>query len=615
LSRDSSYPASADTPQSGAENPGAQPRVGLVELIQSRAQAAPDAVALVSARKTLSYREMESRSNQLAHQLRGAGIGPEVVVGICDDRGPDMVVSALAVLKAGGAYLPLDPEYPADRLQFILDDTQAPLLITRGEIGERIGKGRWTVFNLDQAATQLAANPHTPPEVKVSEQNLAYVIYTSGSTGQPKGVQITHANLLNLVSWHNQAFSVSPADRASQLASLAFDAAVWEVWPNLVAGSSIHFPDNATRVSPRALKDWLLQEHITISFVPTPLAESLMDLDWPREARLRLLLTGGDTLRHNPSPNLPFTLVNNYGPTECTVVATSGVVAPTQHRVGSPAIGRAVSGAEVYILDEQLQRVEPGVVGELYIGGAGVGRGYINRPDLDAERFVPNPFSQTASDRLYRTGDLASFLADGQIVFSGRIDEQIKIRGYRIEPGEIVAALDQYSGIKASVVVAREENGDKRLIAYVVDSAAADLSHTGLQDFLKKYLPDYMVPTTFVRVDSLPMTASGKVDRAALPAPSPEQIISDPQYVAPRTPVEERVVAMLSQLLGIERVSVHDNFFFLGGHSLLGTQLIARARDAFGVEIPLRTVFDSPTAEELSAVIEDMLRNEAISVD
>ena len=531
MSRESSYPASVDTPRSGAEIPAAQPRVGLVELIQSRVQDAPNAVALVCARKTLSYGEMEARSNQLAHHLRTAGIGPEVVVGICDDRGPDMVVAALAVLKVGGAYLPLGPEYPADRLRFMLDDTQAPLLIVRGEIGERVGKGRWTVLNLDQAATQLAAYPQTFSKVEISEQNLAYVIYTSGSTGQPKGVQITHANLLNLVSWHNQAFSVSHEDRASQLASLAFDAAVWEVWPNLVAGSSIHFPDNATSVSPRALKDWLLQERITISFVPTPLAESLMDLDWPREAPLRILLTGGDALRHNPSPNLPFTLVNNYGPTECTVVATSGVVTPTQHRVGSPTIGRAISGAEVYILNEQLQKVGPGVVGELYIGGAGVGRGYIHRPDLDAERFVPNPFSQNAGDRLYRTGDLASFLPDGEVVFSGRIDEQIKIRGYRIEPGEIIAALDQYSGIKASVVVAREENGDKRLIAYVVASAAADLSHTGLQDFLKKYLPDYMVPTTFVRVDSLPMTASGKVDRAALPAPSTEQVISELQYV------------------------------------------------------------------------------------
>jgi acyl-coenzyme A synthetase/AMP-(fatty) acid ligase/acyl carrier protein len=314
-------------------------------------------------------------------------------------------------------------------------------------------------------------------------------------------------------------------------------------------------------------------------------------------------------------PGLPFTLVNNYGPTECTVVATSGTVAPNPHPDAPPTIGRAISNFQIFILDEQMQPVPAGVAGELHIGGPGLARGYLYRPELDKERFIPNPFSQTAGDRLYKTGDLARFLPDGQIAFTGRIDEQIKIRGYRIEPDEIAAVLDQYSGIKASVVVARGEVDDKRLIAYVVASSDADLSLSGLQEFLKKYLPDYMVPGTFVRVDSLPVTTTGKIDRSALPDPTPETTIKDQMRIAPRTPVEERVVAILSELLGTEQVSVNDNFFFLGGHSLLGTQLIARARDSFGVELPLRTVFDSPTAEELSAVIEQMLRNEAISAD
>ena len=596
----------------GASEPSA---VLVMDLVRARGHAAPDAPALVSDNEVLNYGELEIRSNQLAHDLQSAGVGPETLVCLCHDRGPAMVVAALAVLKAGGAYVPLDPAYPADRLRFMLEDARTPILITRREIGQRIGTGNWKVVNLDEDSSRIASRPQTPPAVAVFEQNLAYVIYTSGSTGRPKGVQITHKNLLNLISWHNSAFSVSAEDRTSQLASIAFDAAVWEIWPSLVAGASLYFPDEATRVSPESLRDWLISNRITISFVPTPLAELLITLDWPRDAALRILLTGGDALHVHPLRGLPFTLVNNYGPSECTVVATSGTVAPNPHPEAPPTIGRAISNFQIYILDEQMQPVLAGVAGELHIGGLGLARGYLYRPDLDKERFIPNPFSQTAGDRLYKTGDLARFLPDGQIAFTGRIDEQIKIRGYRIEPDEIAAVLDQYSGIKASVVVARGEIDDKRLIAYVVASADAELSLSGLQEFLKKYLPDYMVPGTFVRVDSLPVTTTGKIDRTALPEPTPEATIRDQMRIAPRTPVEERVVAILSELLGTEQVSVNDNFFFLGGHSLLGTQLIARARDSFGVELPLRTVFDSPTAEELSAVIEQMLRNEAISAD
>jgi len=592
-----------------------QPLFLVAELIAAQAQRTPSALALASRNEILTYADMEAQAERLSHYLQSVGVGPEVLVGICLDRGPAMVVAALATLKAGGAYLSLDPEFPLDRLRFMLDDAQVLVLITRQKIDKRIAKGRWKVVDIDTDEARILSHPKTPPATSISAENLAYVIYTSGSTGRPKGVQITHGNLLNLISWHNRTFSISATDRASQLANLAFDAAVWEIWPYLVAGSSVHFSDEATRVSVEPLRDWLIQERITVSFVATPLAESLISLEWPRDIALRILLTGADTLHHYPPANLPFALVNNYGPTECTVVATSGTVSPDPHPSGLPSIGRAIDNFQIYILDEHLRQVPTGTVGQLHIGGAGLGRGYLNRPDLDAERFIANPFSPTLGDRLYKTGDLARLLPDGNIAFVGRIDEQIKIRGYRIEPDEIVAVLDQYSGVQSSVVVTRENSGDKRLVAYVVVAPGVTLTHSALQDFLKTYLPDYMVPAAFVQISSLPMTHSGKIDRAALPVPGAENTIADQVYVAPRTPTEERLAAILSELLGIRQVSVNDNFFFLGGHSLLGTQLIARTRDAFGVELSLRTVFDFPTAAEISSVIEEMLRRESMTAD
>ena len=587
----------------------------VTESIATQAQLIPNALALQSESQVLTYCDLEAQANRLAHHLQSIGVGPEVLVGVCLDRGPDMVVAALAVLKAGGAYLPLDPEFPVDRLRFMLDDAQAPVLITREKIDMRIAKGRWKVVDIDADEIKLAGYPQTPPLASISAENLAYVIYTSGSTGRPKGVQITHGNLLNLISWHNRAFSISANDRASQLASLAFDAAVWEIWPYLVAGSSVHFPDDETRVSVEPLRDWLIEERITVSFVATPLAESLTSLEWPQDAALRILLTGADALHHYPRAGLPFALVNNYGPTECTVVATSGTITPNPHPSGPPSIGRPIDNFQIHILGEDLRPVAAGSVGQLHIAGAGLGRGYLNRPDLDAERFIANPFSSIPGDRLYKTGDLARLLPDGNIAFVGRIDEQIKIRGYRIEPDEIAAVLDRYPGIHGSVVVAREDSGDKRLVAYLLAAPDTALNHSALQDFLKNYLPDYMVPAVFVQVSALPMTHSGKVDRAALPAPGADNTIADQLYVAPRTATEERLVAILSELLSVRQVSVNDNFFFLGGHSLLGTQLIARTRDAFGVELPLRTVFDFPTAAEISSVIDEMLRRESMTAD
>jgi len=586
-------------------------------LVSEQARKTPNAIAIASETQTLSYGELDSRANHLAVRLQALGVGPEVLVGICLQRSPEMIVAALAVLKAGGAYVPIDAEYPLERQLFMLRDTKLRVLILqdRDEVAQRLPVGDWKVLILNEESKAAPKAASVPAPAPVELDNLAYVIYTSGSTGQPKGVQITNRGLLNLIYWHRRAFSITAADRASQVASFGFDAAVWEVWPYLTAGASVHFPNDATRGSAVSLREWLLERKITVSFVPTAMAESLLELDWPAQLPLRLLLTGADTLHRYPAASLPFALINNYGPTECTVVTTSGEVVPDASKDRQPSIGRPIDNVQVHILDDQLEPVPLGEVGELFIGGDGLARGYLNRPQQNAEAFIPNPFSDANGERLYRTGDLARYLSDGQIAFVGRTDEQVKIRGYRIEPNEIVMRLNQYPGVQTSQVVVRTEtSGEKRLVAYLV-AAETRLTRSALQDYLRGYLPDYMVPAVFVRLDLLPLKASGKVDRALLPAPTATNTIDDDVYIAPRTAVERRVVSILSELLGIEKVGVNDNFFFLGGHSLLGTQLIARARDSFSVELPLRTVFDRPTAAELSAEIERMLRTDAISAD
>jgi acyl-coenzyme A synthetase/AMP-(fatty) acid ligase/acyl carrier protein len=434
------------------------------------------------------------------------------------------------------------------------------------------------------------------------------VIYTSGSTGRPKGVEITHGNLLNLVVWHQQAFNVTPDDRASQIANPSFDASVWEVWPYIANGAAVYLPPQHVRSDPELLRDWFVVCGITIAFVPTPLAERMMTLEWPRETSLRVLLTGGDTLHSYPPPDLPFTVVNNYGPTECTVVATSGPVLPGGNRNVLPTIGRPISRVHVHILDNRLRQVPPGVTGEICIGGAGVGRGYLNAAEMTAERFVPDFINAGSTTRLYRTGDLARCLPDGQIAFVGRIDDQIKIRGFRIEPNEIAAALTTHPQIGTSIVASREDAaGPKRLVAYVVLKNGTSPTDADLRDFLSARLPDYMIPSAFVRLESLPVSANGKIDRTALPAPDASNTLHRYRHVAPRTPIERRIADLLGPLLGVQVVSVEDNFFLLGGHSLLGTQLIARLREAFGVDLSLRALFEYPSVEALAAEVERLV--------
>lgn len=591
------------------------------ELVTARAASAPDAPALTARGEVMTYGELDERANQLANYLIRLGVQSKShnnLVGVCLDRSVTAVVCSLAILKAGGAYLPLDPTYPSERLAFMLNDAQPHVLITRPEVAEQLPTGAWQVIAIDRDDPEISHQSTDSPVCDITPEDLAYVIYTSGSTGQPKGVEITHASLMNLVSWHQSSFKVTTGDRASLLAGMGFDAAVWETWPYLTAGASLHLPDECTRLSPERLRDWLVTEEISISFLPTALAERLMSLKWPLSTALRILLTGAETLRRFPSNNLPFQIVNNYGPTECTVVATSGFVSPNMGRNALPTIGRPIANTEVYILDENLRQVPVGTAGELHIGGASVARGYLNRPELTAEKFIRNPFSNRPAARLYKTGDLACYLENGEIAYLGRVDDQVKILGHRIEPNEIVTVLDRHPSIQESLVVACEDAGsEKHLVAYVVPNHESRLAAAELRTFLGNELPEYMVPAVFVRLEMLPLTNNGKIDRAALPAPNLENTLRDEEFIAPRTPIEERLAVMLSSLLGLEHVSVTDNFFMLGGHSLLGTQLISRIRGAFGVELALRTLFDAPTIEELALEIERlvMARVQAMSED
>ncbi len=548
----------------------------------------------------MSYAELDHKASRLALHLQTLGVGAETVVAICLERSFEYVIAALAVWKAGGAYLPLDPHWPEDRRNFIVEDAQALVAITRAPLKL---KARYVVdLGKEFQETDRLFEP-TP----VHRENLAYVIYTSGSTGQPKGVEVTHGNLLNLIFWHRRTFGVTTDDRATFLAGLGFDAAVWELWPYLTAGAGIAITPEKVRTSADLLRNWLGSHDVTVSFVPTALAEPMISAQWPKTAKLRYLLTGADTLHRYPSSGLPFRLVNNYGPTECTVVATSGVVPTAAETEALPSIGAPIANTFLYLLNERFQPVAPGETGEVYIGGTSVARGYRNRGGLTAERFFEDPF-RIGKGRMYRTGDLASALPDGQFAFHGRTDTQEKIRGHRVEPDEITSALVSHSAVSEGAVIARAAgSGEKQLVAYVVLKAGAEPSAQEIREHLAARLPEYMIPAAFVKLNALPLNANGKLDRAALPTPAPSNALSLSDYRAPEAPIELAVAQILRDLLDLPRVGLDDNFFLLGGHSLLGTQLVLRLRDQFGLDLTLRHLFEAQTVEKLSQTVERML--------
>lgn len=571
--------------------------------IASWAAATPDKVAVTDDVRRLSYAELERDSNRLATRLREAGAGPERCVGLLLERSTDFVVAALATFKSGAAYVPLDPTTPSDRIRSILTDAGAVALLTSSSFATDESQP-WAVVAVDRSnATPSAAFARTD----VDPEMLAYVIYTSGSTGRPKGVEITHASVCNLIDWHQSAFAVSAADRASQVAGLGFDAAAWEIWPYLTAGASLHIADDTTRRSPEALRDWLVAQKITIGFVPTVMAEQLFRTDWPADTALRLLLTGGDRLSRRPPVELPFAVVNNYGPTECTVVATSGIVLPESNGT-APSIGRAIANATALVLDEALRPVPLGEPGELCISGPLVARGYRNLSELTARRFVAYITASGESLRLYRTGDRVRLLESGEFEFLGRFDDQVKIRGYRIELGEIEAALNQYPKVVATAAsVVEDPTGAPTLAAYIVPAAQATLSESELREHLAAKLPAYMIPAYFVAIATLPVMVNGKLDKTALPAPERELLLPKSAANGSMSVLEEQIADFVAMLMGRPTVGVDENLFMIGGHSMFGVQLVARIRETFGVRMPLRHIFSAPTVRELSKEVARLL--------
>ena len=571
-----------------------------VPLLEQVSAVSPGNVAVRAPDGTLTYGELSSRAERMARRLRQAGVQPGDLVGLCLRRSASLVVGALAILQADCAYVAIDPAYPDERMRWMLDDSGAAVVVGDAGTADRLGSygDRSTVVVEGDGEWPDGSSPESwkPPLAT----DPAYVVYTSGSTGQPKGVVVEHASLANLVEWHRDAFALGAGDRCTQIASPGFDASIWEIWPCLASGASLHIVPEDLRSDPVGLRNWLVAESITVTFLPTAVAEAVMGLAWPEEGALRYLLTGGDALTRRPPPGLGFTVVNNYGLSETAVVATSGVVAPGDE--GLPSIGRPIKGVVVEVVDDQLQPVPAGVPGELVVGGVAVGRGYLNRPELTTERFLGGP-----EGRRYRTGDRVCWRPDGELEFLGRTDDQLSIRGFRVEPGEIVAALNAHPAIGASVVVGTgTSSADRQLVAYVV-AAGGDRPPTDeLREFLAGLLPEYLLPSSYLWLDRLPLTPHGKVDRDALP-PAVEPSGTESPETRPRTPTEATIASIVAELLDVTDIGMHQNFFLLGGHSMLGAQLIVRLEDLFGVEITLRYLFDHPTLVEIAAHVDRQL--------
>jgi amino acid adenylation domain-containing protein len=559
--------------------------------IEAQAALTPDAIAAVCLDRTLSYAELNQQANLLAHHLLALGVKPDDRVAIVARRGLDTLAGLLAILKAGACYVPVDPSHPAERLSYLLSDSAPVAVLTQHALLERLPELEVPVINLDRYTWHHHAASN--PEVAMTASNLAYVIYTSGSTGLPKGVMVEHHTVANLVDWHCSAFDLRAGRHTASVAGFGFDAMAWEVWPALCAGATLHLPpahDGAEDID--ALLAWWCAQPLDVCFLPTPVAEYAFSQNIEHPT-LRTLLIGGDRLRHFGRAQR-FELINNYGPTEATVVATAGKI-----EAGQPLhIGKPIANARVYLLDEQLRPVPLGVAGELYVGGKGVARGYLNRPELTAERFLRDPFS---SGRMYRTGDLARWLPDGNLEYLGRNDDQVKIRGMRIELGEIETRLNQLPGILEAVVLVREE----RLVAYFTESPQLDaLAVADIRAHLVAHLPDYMVPVAFMKLDTLPLTANGKLDRQALPAPDMAAVFSR-EYEAPLGEIESVLAQIWADVLQVERVGRRDHFFELGGHSLLAMRMVSQVRQRLGVELVLGDLFANA---ELAAVAELLAR-------
>jgi amino acid adenylation domain-containing protein len=602
------------------------------QLFEAQVARTPDAIAMSFEGGHLTYRELNARANQLAHYLRGLGVGPETLVGPCLERSPELVICVVAILKAGGAYVPLDPTYPKDRLAFMMEDTQMPVLLTQQRFTATLPETSTTVICLDTQAAEIAAESRDNPATTVTPDNLAYIIYTSGSTGQPKGVEVTHSAINGLVSNQNYV-RLEPTDRIAHVSNVSFDVVTFEIWGTLLHGARLVLVARDVSLSPKDFAAHLRADGITTMFLTAALF-NLVAREVPSAfSSIKHLLVGGEAvtphwmrevLKHGP----PERLLNAYGPTESTTFASWHLVKEVAEDAATVPIGRPISNTRLYVLDRYLNPVPVGVTGELYIGGDGLARGYHRRPELTSEKFIQwagleltsrqatgddthKPTVHSAQ-RLFRTGDLARWRADGNIEFLARTDEQVKVRGFRIEPGEIEAVLRQHESVNETVVIVREDTpGDKRLVAYCVPQPSHAPTTTELRNYLKAKLPDYMIPSAFVTLDSLPRTGNGKLDRRALPKPDASGEAETNDSPVLRTPVEETLAGIWAEVLGLRRVGVTANFFELGGHSLLATQVISRVRNQFHIDLPVMTVFEEPTIAGMALRITQLQAQQA----
>ncbi len=585
----------------------------LPQLFEEQVERTPDAVAVVFDEQKLTYRELNNRANQLAHYLRKLGVQADVGVGICVERSLEMVVGLLGILKSGAAYVPLDPAYPKDRLSFMLQNSQATVLVTTKNLVTELPEHETTVVCLDSNWSDISQESEENLVNEVKPENLAYVIHTSGSTGLPKGVAMTQIALCNLILWQLENTKVLAEGKTLQFSPISFDVSFQEMFSTWCSGGTLVLIAEELRRDPLALIKLLNKQAVERLFLPFVALQQLAEVAvtaklFPKH--LREVITAGEQLQITPAIKEFFTQVSNctlhnhYGPSESHVVTTFTLDGSVENWPALPSIGRPIANTQIYILDSRMQPVPIGVSGELYIGGDCLARGYLNRDDLTAARFIRDPFSNDPNARLYKTGDLCRYLSDGNIEYLGRIDNQVKVRGFRIELGEIEALLSQHPAIAQTTIIVREDiPGDKRLVAYFVPNQEPAPTSSELRHFLQQKLPDYMLPSAFVMLKSLPLTPSGKVDRRALPALDNIRESSEATFVAPREELEVRLTEIWEQVLNVRPIGIKDNFFELGGHSLLAVRLFAEIEKMSGQKLPLATLFQSQTIADLAGVL------------
>ncbi|ABA23460.1 Amino acid adenylation [Trichormus variabilis ATCC 29413] len=580
----------------------------LHELIVAQVERTPEAIAVTFDKQQLTYQELNHKANQLGHYLQTLGVQPETLVGVCLERSLEMVICLLGILKAGGAYVPIDPEYPQERIAYMLEDSQVKVLLTQEKLLNQIPHHQAQTICVDREWEKISTQANTNPKSNIKTDNLAYVIYTSGSTGKPKGAMNTHKGICNRLLWMQEAYQIDSTDSILQKTPFSFDVSVWEFFWTLLTGARLVIAKPGGHKDSAYLIDLITQEQITtLHFVPSMLQVFLQNRHVSKCSSLKRVICSGEALsidlQNRFFQHLQCELHNLYGPTEAAIDVTFWQCRKDSNLKSVP-IGRPIANTQIYILDADLQPVNIGVTGEIYIGGVGVARGYLNKEELTKEKFIINPFPNSEFKRLYKTGDLARYLPDGNIEYLGRTDYQVKIRGYRIEIGEIENVLSSHPQVREAVVIARDDNAqEKQIIAYITyNSIKPQLDN--LRDFLKARLPDFMIPAAFVMLEHLPLTPSGKVDRKALPKPDLFNYSEHNSYVAPRNEVEEKLVQIWSNILHLPKVGVTENFFAIGGNSLKALHLISQIEELFAKEISLATLLTNPVIADLAKVIQ-----------